>query len=485
MKKKILIVDDDVNLNKLLSNFLEKNGYAVTPTFSAEGAISQMSAQHFDVVLTDLRMPRMDGLQLLQWVGEHQTGCSTILMTSYAEVQTAVKAMKLGAFDYIAKPIVPDDLLKKINDAIDSKNAMDSKDRKTESPLSKRISEKQEDFPTQTDSQTDSKDSKPSFKSSAHFIEGVSDSAIHLKEHILLVAPTPISILISGESGTGKEYIARLIHQNSKRSKGPFVAVDCGSIPKDLAGSELFGHKKGAFTGAISDKTGFFQQAEGGTLFFDEIENLPYSIQIYLLRALQEKCIRPIGEERDIETNVRVLAATNINLLTLCEKGEFRTDLFHRLNEFSIHATPLRERKDDIFIFAERFLEMANRELEKEIPVKGISPEVKEAFLRYNWPGNIRELLYTIKRACLLSKNQYIELDDLPTDIKDYSLRPDTPTNPLSNSNQPKISLAKEEQERILNCLRDVNYNKSKAARLLNMDRKTLYNKLKSYGIEL
>lgn len=475
MKKKILIVDDDVNLNKLLSNFLEKNGYAVTPTFSAEGAISQMSAQHFDVVLTDLRMPRMDGLQLLQWVGEHQAGCSTILMTSYAEVQTAVKAMKLGAFDYIAKPIVPDDLLKKINDAVDSKN------QKAEIPTSKKITEEQEG----TSIKTDSKAGKSSFKSSASFIEGVSDSAQHLKEHILLVAPTPISILISGESGTGKEYIARLIHQNSKRSKGPFVAVDCGSIPKDLAGSELFGHKKGAFTGAISDKTGFFQQAEGGTLFFDEIENLPYSIQIYLLRALQEKCIRPIGEEKDIETNVRVLAATNINLMTLCEKGEFRTDLFHRLNEFSIHATPLRERKDDIFIFAEKFLETANRELEKETPVKGIGPEVKEAFLRYNWPGNIRELLYTIKRACLLSKGEYIELDDLPTDIKDYSLRSDTFTNSLTNSNQPKISLAKEEQERILNCLRDVNYNKSKAARLLNMDRKTLYNKLKSYGIEL
>lgn len=471
MKKKILIVDDDVNLNKLLSNFLEKNGYEATPTFSAEGAISQMSTQHFDVVLTDLRMPRMDGLQLLQWVGEHQAGCSTILMTSYAEVQTAVKAMKLGAFDYIAKPIVPDDLLKKINDAVDSKN------QKTGIPTPKKTSEEQED----SSIKTGSKDSKSSFKSSTGFIEGVSDSAIHLKEHILLVAPTPISILISGESGTGKEYIARLIHQNSKRSKGPFVAVDCGSIPKDLAGSELFGHKKGAFTGAISDKTGFFQQAEGGTLFFDEIENLPYSIQIYLLRALQEKCIRPIGEEKDIETNVRVLAATNINLMALCEKGEFRTDLFHRLNEFSIHATPLRERKDDIFIFAERFLETANRELEKEIPVKGISPEVKEIFLRYNWPGNIRELLYTIKRACLLSKGEYIEPDDLPTDIKDYHLRPNT----LANPNQPKISLAKEEQERILNCLRDVNYNKSKAARLLNMDRKTLYNKLKSYGIEL
>lgn len=474
MRNKILIVDDDVNLNRLLSNFLGKNGYEPFPSFSAEDAITKMAGQQFDIVLTDLRMPRMDGIQLLQWVNEHQPDCCTILMTSYAEVQTAVKAIKLGAFDYIAKPIVPDDLLKKIQDALQSKSRMENVKMEKENPILK------------TDNhigKTSTKKKKDTDLDDRQFIEGVSSSALRLKEHILLVAPTPISVLISGESGTGKEYIARLIHHNSKYAQGPFVAVDCGSIPKDLAGSELFGHKKGAFTGAVSDKTGFFQQAEGGTLFFDEIENLPYSVQIYLLRALQEKRIRPVGGERDIETNVRVLAATNINLQTLCEKGEFRADLFHRLNEFSIQAIPLRDRKEDIFIFAEKFLEKANRDLEKEVPVTGLTSEVKEIFLQYSWPGNIRELLYTIKRACLLSRNEYIEPDDLPAEIIDsYRLS----QNPGSDKNsQPTISLAKEEQERILNCLREVNYNKSKAARILNMDRKTLYNKLKSYGIEL
>lgn len=464
MKTAVLIVDDDVNLNRLLTHFLEKNGFNVLSAFSAEEAVQKMSENRFHVVLTDLRMPKMDGLQLLQWVGEHQPGCSTILMTSYAEVQTAVKAIKLGAFDYIAKPIVPDDLLKKLQDAVQSHKAPDG--------IPENSGRKESDV----------KKRKTFLNLRQDFVEGLSESSLRLREHISLVAPTPISVLISGESGTGKEYIAHLIHQNSKQAQGPFVAVDCGSIPKDLAGSELFGHRKGSFTGAISDKTGFFQQAEGGTLFFDEIENLPYSVQIYLLRALQEKRIRPVGGEKDIDISVRVIAATNINLQSLCEKGEFRTDLFHRLNEFSIQAVPLRQRKEDIFRFAEKFLEMANRDLEKDIPVTGLDNEVKAAFLSYSWPGNIRELVYTIKRACLLCKSDTITMEELPDEIRRHVHEARSCRN--EDGNKETISLAQEEKERILNCLRETNYNKSKAARLLNMDRKTLYNKLRSYGIE-
>lgn len=470
MKTSILLVDDDVNLNRLLLNFLVRNGYEVESAFSAEEAIRNFGKRRFDLLLTDLRLPSIDGLQLLQWNKEHHPRSATILMTSYADVQTAVKAIKLGAFDYIAKPIVPDDLLKKIQDAVHSQQ----QDEADSTP--------QENNSRQSPGKTGTGKNEESLRIN-RFVQGVSEVATRLQEHIRLVAPTPITVLISGESGTGKEYIARLIHLNGKQAEGPFVAVDCGSIPKDLAGSELFGHRKGAFTGAVSDKIGFFQQAEGGTLFFDEIENLPYSVQIYLLRALQEKKIRPVGGEKDIDTHVRVIAATNENLQALCEKGLFRTDLFHRLNEFSIHATPLRQRREDILLFAEHFLQNANRELEKEKPVSGFSRESRELLLEYGWPGNIRELSYTVKRACLLCKGDLIEKEDLPSEIR--HLDNEKGNNGEEKANTARISLAEEEKDRILSCLRDVNYNKTKAAKLLNMDRKTLYNKLKSYGVEL
>lgn len=483
MDEPILIVDDDVNLNHLLAKFLERNGFLATAAYSAEEAVKTLSTRKFRIVLTDLRLPHKDGLELLQWISGHHPDCQTLLMTSYADVQTAVKAMKLGAADYIAKPIIPDDLLKKIQDLLKSTST-----DKAEEPAS-----------SETASKTKPKAPLGQAFSSKGFIQGTSQAALQLEQHIRLVAPTPITVLISGESGTGKEYIARLIHQSSKQSQGPFVAVDCGSIPQDLAGSELFGHKKGSFTGAVADKSGFFQQAEGGTLFFDEIENLPYSVQIHLLRALQEKRIRPVGAEKDIDTHVRIIAATNEDIPSLCEKGSFRADLYHRLNEFSIQAVPLRERKEDIPLFVKSFLESANRELEKECPVLDLDAEVRELFMQYNWPGNIRELLYTVKRACLLCQGQRIRREDLPPELQRFAegngignVSPDTvPTasgQPGRNVNLAgipgKISLAEEEKNRILDCLRQCNYNKTKAAKLLNIDRKTLYNKLRSYGIE-
>ena len=464
MKPTILLVDDDVNLNRLLSNFLAKNGFEVESAFSGEEALKNFGKRKFDLLLTDLRLPSVDGLQLLQWNREHHPQSATILMTSYADVQTAVKAMKLGAFDYIAKPIVPDDLIKKIQEAVSAAKESRQRTQGNDSPAA-------------------SQPHPGTLFFSEGFVQGVSEISAKLREHIRLVAPTPISVLISGESGTGKEYIARLIHLNGKQSEGPFIAVDCGSIPKDLAGSELFGHKKGSFTGALADKTGFFQQAEGGTLFFDEIENLPASVQIYLLRALQERKIRPVGGEKDLETRVRVIAATNENLQSLCEKGLFRTDLFHRLNEFSIHVPPLRERKDDILLFARHFLQNANEELEKEKPVSGFSKETESLLLGHPWPGNIRELAYTVRRACLLCKGSLVEKEELPAELLHRAAAAGN-ENPASTPSA-RISLAEEDKERILSCLRQVNYNKTKAARLLNMDRKTLYNKLKSYGIDL
>lgn len=511
MEEPILIVDDDVNLNRLLCRFIEKNGFRPVPAYSAEEALKLLSGQDFRMVLTDLRLPRKDGLELLQWISGHKPGCPTLLMTNYADVQTAVKAMKLGAFDYIAKPIVPDDLLKKITDALEASNpetiagGNGSQSMPSTLPgLDKNSfgTSKGEgaNRPIRAAAKAGKDQATEAKEASTGFIQGRSPAAQKLSSHIRLVAPTPISVLINGESGTGKEYIARLIHLNSKQAQGPFVAVDCGSIPKDLAGSELFGHKKGSFTGAVADKNGFFQQAEGGTLFFDEIENLPYSVQIHLLRALQEKKIRAIGAEKDTETHVRIIAATNENLPELCEKGRFRIDLYHRLNEFSIQATPLRERKEDIPLFVEKFLENANRELEKDPPVLGLEPEVEKIFMAYNWPGNIRELLYTVKRACLLCQGESIRTEDLPAELQAYTegtgnptktggsaLSAEAPVAPFpAQGSRPgsKISLAQEEKERILECLRQVNYNKTKAAKLLNMDRKTLYNKLRSYGIE-
>lgn len=483
MDEPILIVDDDVNLNHLLAKFLERNGFLATAAYSAEEAVKTLSTRKFRIVLTDLRLPHKDGLELLQWISGHHPDCQTLLMTSYADVQTAVKAMKLGAADYIAKPIIPDDLLKKLQDLLKSTST-----DKAEEPAS-----------SETASKTKPKAPLGQAFSSKGFIQGTSQAALQLEQHIRLVAPTPITVLISGESGTGKEYIARLIHQSSKQSQGPFVAVDCGSIPQDLAGSELFGHRKGSFTGAVADKSGFFQQAEGGTLFFDEIENLPYSVQIHLLRALQEKRIRPVGAEKDIDTHVRIIAATNEDIPSLCEKGSFRADLYHRLNEFSIQAVPLRERKEDILLFVKSFLESANRELEKECPVLDLDAEVRELFMQYNWPGNIRELLYTVKRACLLCQGQRIRREDLPPELQRFAagngignVSPDTvhtasgqPGMNIGLAGIPgKISLAEEEKNRILECLRQCNYNKTKAAKLLNIDRKTLYNKLRSYGIE-
>lgn len=493
MDEPILIVDDDVNLNRLLAKFLERNGFPSATAYSAEEAIKILSSQKFRIVLTDLRLPHKDGLELLQWISGHDSGCRTVLMTNYADVQTAVKAMKLGAADYIAKPIIPDDLLKKIQDLADNAGRHGQ-------------SLGAETGPEPAPPASPGKKMLGQAFVDKGFIRGTSQAAVQLEQHIRLVAPTPITVLISGESGTGKEYIARLIHNSSKQSQGPFVAVDCGSIPQDLAGSELFGHRKGSFTGAVADKNGFFQQAEGGTLFFDEIENLPYSVQIHLLRALQEKRIRPVGAEKDIETHVRIIAATNEDIPSLCAKGSFRADLYHRLNEFLIQAVPLRERKEDIPLFSGKFLENANEELEKEIPVLGLEPEVLAIFMQYDWPGNIRELLYTVKRACLLCQGQYVKLEDLPPELQRSAAGTGTrqastgmgtpatlhaaatdaesgPTVSLPNL-QARISLAEEEKNRILACLRQCNYNKTKAARLLDIDRKTLYNKLRSYGIE-
>ncbi len=447
MSSKILVIDDDTSFCIMLKTFLQKKGYAVTNAFNAAEAEDVIKNQTFDVVLTDIRLPDRDGIEILKLIKQTAMATQVILMTGYTDIKTAVQAMKIGAFDYVGKPINPDEILHTIEQSL----------RKKSNP------------------QTVAADDPPRQAAAAvsdAFVTGVSAHSDRLHEYISLVAPTNMSVLIMGDSGTGKEYIAHSIHKQSKRASKPFVAVDCGAIPKELASSEFFGHLKGSFTGAIGDKTGHFEAANGGTIFLDEVGNLSYDVQIQLLRALQERKVKPVGSNHEITVDIRVIAATNEDLAEAVKRGDFREDLYHRLNEFSIAVPRLSERKHDIMIFANHFLAQSNADLEKNIA--GFSKEVTDWLLTYDWPGNLREMKNTIKRSVLLTKSDVIGIDVLPPEILQV-----TPV--LDEFQYGKGN----EEEAIKRALERANYNKSKAARLLDIDRKTLYNKLKLYNIDL
>ena len=439
MTAKILLVDDDTTFCLMLKTWLTKRGFSVEEAFSCKEAVGKLKKSAYDVVLTDLRLPDEDGLQVLQEAKKMLPGVQVILMTGYADISTAVQAMKLGAFDYVAKPVIPDEILKKIQEALEHKDL----------PVEKKQAKKSKGLT---------------------YIKGTSRDADKLYEYIRLVAPTMMTVLITGESGSGKEYIARLIHEQSNRQAAPFVAVDCGAIPKDLAASEFFGHVKGAFTGAVSDKTGYFVQANGGTIFLDEIGNLSYDVQVQLLRALEERKVKPVGSNKEIAFDVRIISATNENLAKAVAEGSFREDLYHRLNEFSIKALSLRERKEDIPVFANHFLAAANEELDKD--VIGFEDTVMRVFRDYNWPGNLREMRNVVKRATLLCQGNFISLEHIPSELSEQQ-RPTTEDFALKKE--------KNEMELIREALAKCNNNKSEAARLLKIDRKTLYNKMKLY----
>ena len=442
MTAKILLVDDDTTFCLMLKTWLTKRGFSVEEAFSCKEAVGKLKKSAYDVVLTDLRLPDEDGLQVLQEAKKLLPGVQVILMTGYADIPTAVQAMKLGAFDYVAKPVIPDEILKKIQEALEHKDL----------PVEKKQAKK---------------------STGLTYIKGTSRDADKLYEYIRLVAPTMMTVLITGESGSGKEYIARLIHEQSNRQAAPFVAVDCGAIPKDLAASEFFGHVKGAFTGAVSDKTGYFVQANGGTIFLDEIGNLSYDVQVQLLRALEERKVKPVGSNKEIAFDVRIISATNENLAKAVAEGSFREDLYHRLNEFSIKALSLRERKEDIPVFANHFLAAANEELDKD--VIGFEDAVMRVFRDYNWPGNLREMRNVVKRATLLCQGNFISLEHIPSELSEQQ-RPTTEDFALKKE--------KNEMELIREALAKCNNNKSEAARLLKIDRKTLYNKMKLYKME-
>lgn len=438
----ILIVEDDLTFGTMIQTWLKKKGFCADRVTSVGAALRCLQDNgHFDLILSDLRLPDHDGLEILRWTTRQQLPVPFIIMTSYAEVQNAVLAMKSGATDYISKPFPPDILLEKINEALKVKRE-EEREKNCEGNVS---------IPK--------------------YIEGKSEASRQLYEYVGLVAPTPMSVLILGASGTGKEYVAHRIHELSGRKDKPFFALDCGAIPKDVAASEFFGHVKGAFTGADQDKKGAFEMANGGTLFLDEMGNLSYEVQVQLLRALQERKVRPLGGTKETDIDIRLICATNENLTQRVAEGKFREDLYHRINEFTIFMPQLKDRSTDIFLFANLFIRQANKELGRE--VEGLDAKASERIASYDWPGNLRELNNVMKRATLLAKGDYIGIAELEQSMNVLS----SPTQPLPLHDEQT------EQQRIEAALRTASGNKSKAAMLLGVDRKTLYNKLKKYGL--
>ncbi|WP_025142260.1 sigma-54-dependent transcriptional regulator [Pedobacter jeongneungensis] len=462
MKNKILIIDDEINIGLLLSKFLTKNGFEVSNTTTGASAVEMLSNEKFDLILCDYRLDDTDGREILKHVKENHPATGVIIITGYSDIRLAVELIKLGAYDYIVKPLYPDEILSTVNKALETQKALkkhnsSSKNGNKIEPLN---------FPK--------------------YIEGKSKLSLKLLEQINLVAPTNYSIILHGKSGTGKECVAKTIHLSSLRKNAPFVAMDCGSLSKELAVSEFFGHEKGSFTGALSTKIGHFEQANGGTLFLDEVANLSYETQAILLRAVQERKIKRIGSTKEIDLDVRIIIATNENLENCIQKGTFREDLYHRFNEFSINVPSLKDRSEDIPVFADFFLAEANEELNKNII--SFSKEVKYCFLSYNWPGNVRELKNVIRRVALLTNGHQIEVSALPLEFEKISstkiLQREKKLPPLKKSNNThqqhlKKTTKEAEYTAILNVLKEVNFNKAKAARILQIDRKTLYNKIK------
>lgn len=458
----ILIVEDDLTYATMMQTWLRKKGFTVERASSVGAAARAVTdGTGFDLILSDLRLPDHDGLFLLNWLRKKDIHTPFIVMTSYAEVQNAVLAMKSGACDYIAKPVQPDILLQKINDALDSNNA-DTTEAAPATPAA---------TATFTRNNNDTATAQKPHTAAKKYIEGTSEASRQLYDYVNLVAPTPMSVLILGASGTGKEYVARRIHSQSSRAGKPFFALDCGAIPRDVAASEFFGYTKGAFTGATTDKRGAFEEANGGTLFLDEVGNLSYDVQVQLLRALQERKVRPLGSPKEISVDIRLVCATNGNLAQLVADGKFREDLYHRINEFTIYMPELKDRGADLFLFADLFVSQANEELGRN--VAGFDDKASEMLARYSWPGNLRELNNVVKRATLLTRGSYIGTEELSKAM----------TRPVR---QEPTALHDEqtERQRIIDALRATGGNKTKTAQLLAIDRKTLYNKIQKYNIE-
>jgi two-component system response regulator HydG len=482
--KSILIIDDEINICTLLSKFLGKHGFKTDSTMTGAQALKMMKEEAYDLVLCDYRLKDTDGAQLLNDIRVLRPQTVVIIITGYSDVRIAVEMVKNGAYDYISKPLYPDEILALVNKALaQPAPAVQG------TPVEPHAHEER------------AQPGGDPGKNGGKYVYGESEPSKELFRELTLVAPTDYSVILFGETGTGKESVAHLIHDHSSRSNQPFIAIDCGSLSKELAASELFGHEKGAFTGAINTKIGAFEQAHGGTIFLDEIANLSYDIQVALLRVIQEKQIRRVGSMKEIAVDVRLIVASNENLFEAVQKGKFREDLFHRFNEFTIHIPPLRVRHEDLPLFVDAFLSQVSKELNKPEPV--MTEEVWECFRQYDWPGNIRELKNVIRRASLLTPaGKEITMAALPLEMKaggGYSrlgaatapgITPgaleegdEMPDLPMLDENDLKSVALKAEYNKIINVLKAVKYNKTKAAQLLNIDRKTLYNKLRLLNI--
>jgi two-component system response regulator HydG len=447
MVTSILLIEDDLTFSRILEGFLIKKGYQVTASNKGKDGLKTFQTKSFDFVLLDYRLPDITGMDVLLEIKKLRPSVPVVIMTSFTDIRTAVKAIKSGAYEYITKPVNPDELLMILQQALKKE-----------------------------------KSAAPAVNSTAtQIVLGNSPLARELHDLVKLVAPTNMSVLIEGESGTGKENVARTIHQLSPRASGPFIAVDCGSLSKELAGSELFGHVKGSFTGALTDKMGQFEAAHKGTIFLDEVGNLSYDVQVKLLRAIQERIVQPIGSNKEIRVDVRILTATNEDLAENVRKGEFREDLYHRLNEFKLRVPAVKERGNDLYEFLNFFRETANEELQRH--VKSFDSEVLKLFENYDWPGNLREMKNVVKRAVLLSTEDKITLNTIPQEMIE-NMRALETKEKTAGVYDLKVLQEAQEREMILKTLQEVRYNKSKAARILNIDRKTLYLKMDKYGID-
>ncbi len=479
---KLLIIEDDEDMSLLLKRFLTKNGYEVEAVVNGKHGIASFEANRADLVLCDYRLGDMEGVEVLKKIKEIEPTVPFIIMTGYSDIRTAVSVMKMGAFEYLTKPLLPDETLQIIQRALQGQPAApvipDKADNEHQNALA-------------------ALKASPVKRINTEYIFGKSLHSRELLRQIELVAPTNYSVIIYGESGAGKEAIAQTIHKKSKRAKAPFIAMDCGAISKELAGSELFGHEKGSFTGAHATKIGHFELANGGTIFLDEIANLPYDVQSSLLRVVQERKVKRIGGHKEIPIDVRIIVASNENLSDAYKRGKFREDLFHRFNEFHLTVAPLRDRKEDVLLYAKYFLNIANRELDKN--VEGLTPEVEELFMLYPWYGNLREMKNVIRRAVLLTEGNLVEAKSLPFEISNFTRttmaiadeKPETVSDTPASSEHTtredrsdlKSAALMAEYDLIMKVLKEVKYNKSKAAKLLNIDRKTLYNKMKAYDM--
>ncbi|PZX55463.1 two-component system response regulator HydG [Algoriphagus ratkowskyi] len=470
---KILVIDDNIDICQLLERFLTKKGYDVETTISGKTGLDMVKKTFFDLIFCDFKLRDMEGRDVLMKVREISPGTQVAIITGYADVKIAVEVIKNGAFDYVTKPLIPDEIINLIERAL-----ITSKANKSNTQT----------FSQATQLKKDSGTNVP--KSDSKFLKGTGAESKKLYKEVALVAPTSLSVVIYGESGAGKENIARTIHDQSERAGKPFIAVDCGALTKELAGSELWGHEKGSFTGALADKPGQFELADGGTIFLDEIANLTYETQVGLLRLVQERKLRRIGGTKDKSIDVRILVASNEDLRKAVSAGKFREDLYFRFNEFSITVPPLRHRQGDIEAFAYHFLELSNTELNKK--VFGFEEQVMDVLKAYPWPGNLREMLNVIRRATLLTDGGKMSVAALPPEIvysqkfnswDSESEKSETESKPSKMPLNLKDAAAEAEAEVLKKVLEEVKYNRTQAAKQLGIDRKTLFNKMKQYDL--